>query len=484
MTVEIQKYKQFGPKDFYVRALKIAVPVMAQMLIQNLVSLIDNFMVAGLGDIKMSGVNITGQIVFIFMVFMNTICMAGGIFMTQFSGAGDKEGMRQSFCFKIWAGFFVAAIFTFACMGIPRLILGLMVNGNSQADVILTQGEKYMRILGFMAVPWILSTMISSSLREIGEVKVPLVISIVATFVNTFFNWILIYGNLGCPRLEVQGAAIATIIARSVEAIIFIIYMIKKKPPFAIRIIKLFRVNFKLFAEIFKKAWMIMFSEMVWAIAETITTALYNGRGGADVVSGMSASFAISNLFFIAFSGIITATSVIIGKNLGRGALDKAREEKVWLLNGAKIFGLFFTLVGLVCLLLVPVVFRNLSEHSQSICRQMVLVMALYMPVWVYINGQFAISRAGGDTMMGIMVDGIGNLGFVIPGIFLMAKLTDMGPVMMYAIIKSVEIPKIAIAHFWLKKEKWVVNLAKKEVKMATRNIVVLPYDEKWKQAF
>ena len=91
----------------------------------------------------------------------------------------------------------------------------------------------------------------------------------------------------------------------------------------------------------------------------------------------------------------------------------------------------------------------------------MVLVMALYMPVWVYMNGQFAISRAGGDTMMGIMVDGIGNLGFVIPGIFLMAKLTNMGPVMMYAIIKSVEIPKVAIAHFWLKKEKWVVNLAK-----------------------
>ena len=78
------------------------------------------------------------------------------------------------------------------------------------------------------------------------------------------------------------------------------------------------------------------------------------------------------------------------------------------------------------------------------------------------------MSRAGGDTMMGILVDGIGNLGFVIPGIFIMAKLTDTGPVMMYAIIKSVEIPKIAIAHFWLKKEKWLVNLAaqkKSEIK-------------------
>ena len=453
---------QFGPASFYAQALKIAIPVMAQMLIQNLVSLIDNFMVAGLGDVKMSGVNISGQIIFVFMVFMNTICMAGGIFLTQYSGAKDKEGMKQSFCFKLWMGLFVVCVFAVTCFVFPRQILGLMVRGNSQAELILDQGEKYMRIMGFMGIPWMISAMISSSLREIGRVKVPLVISIIATCVNTLFNWILIYGNLGAPRLEVRGAAIATVIARSVEALTFLGYMIKQKPDFAIKIFDLFRINFKLFGEILKKAWMIMLSEMVWAIAETITTALYNGRGGADVVSGMSSSFAISNLFFVAFSGIITATGVIIGKDLGSGDLNRARQEKVWIMNGAKIFGLFFTGVGLLCMLLVPLVFRNLSANAQQICRNMVLVMAIYMPAWVYINGQFAVSRAGGDTMMGMLVDGIGNLGVVIPGIFLLAKCTSVGPVVMYAIIKFVEVPKIMIAHFWLKKEKWVVNLAQK----------------------
>ena len=106
---------QFGPTSFYAQALKIAIPVMAQMLIQNLVSLIDNFMVAGLGDVKMSGVNICGQILFVFMVIMNTFSMAGGIFLTQFFGAADKNGMRQSFCFKLWTGLLVVAIF-FHCL--------------------------------------------------------------------------------------------------------------------------------------------------------------------------------------------------------------------------------------------------------------------------------------------------------------------------------------------------------------------------------
>ena len=459
-----KKQSAFGSLDFYANALKIAVPVMAQLLIQNLVSLIDNFMVSGLGDIKMSGVNITGQIIFMFMVFSNTICMAGGIFMTQYSGAKDNAGMRQAFCFKLWTSVFVLAVYSVSCFVFPRKILSYMVVGNSQADMILVEGVKYMRIMGFMGIPWLISTMISSSLRDIGEVRVPLVISIIATLINTGFNWLLIYGHLGFPRLEVQGAALATLIARVVECVLFIAYMIKKRPPFVIKLMDMFTVNLRLFREIFKKAWMMMCSEMVWALAETITTALYNGRGGADVVSGMSASFAIANLFFVAFSGICTATGIIIGKDLGRGDLELARKEKVWLLNGAKIFGLFFTLIGFVCTLLVPLVFRNLSDHARAICSQMVFVMAIYMPLWVYINGQFSVSRAGGDTMMGMLVDGIGHLFIVIPGIFFMAKCTTIGPVMMFAIIKAVEIPKITIAHFWLKKEKWLVNLAEKNI--------------------
>lgn len=453
---------RFGPASFYSSALKIALPVMAQLLVQNLVSLIDNFMVAGLGDVKMSGVNISGQIIFLFIVFLNTVCTAAGIFLTQFSGAEDQEGMRQSICFKLWIGIFVAALFMFVCMAFPRNFLSFMVRGNNQADAILDQGVQYIWIIAFTGFPMMVSMVIASSLREIGEVKVPLVISIIATFVNTFFNWIFIYGNLGAPRLEVRGAALATVIARSVEMIVFIIYMIVKKPPFAIRLWDLVRVNFSLYKEICARAAMSTCSEMLWAVAETVTTALYNGRGGSEVVSGMSASFAIANLFFIAFSGITASTSVIVGKSLGRGELEKAKQQKHWLLNGANVFGVIMTFVGLMTIFLVPIVFANLSEQSRTICRNMIVVMALYMPAWVYINGQFSVSRAGGDTMLGMLVDGISNVFVVIPGIFIMAKFTSLGPVAMYAIIKAVEFPKIAIASWWLKKEKWLVNLAAK----------------------
>ena len=461
-TVQLQRKKYFGSASFYKRVLFIALPVMAQQLIQNMVSLIDNFMVSGLGDVKMSGVNITGQILFIFMVLMNTVCMSGGIFMTQYSGANDKDGMKQAFCFKLIFGFLATIAYSVVCFCFNRRVLSLMVIGNSQASEILDVASQYMFLMGFMGIPMMISSSISSSLREIGRVKVPLVISVIATLINTFLNFVLIYGNLGAPRLEVRGAAYATLIARAIELCLFVGYVFVKNPPFRIHVADFFRVNIKLICEILKKGSMILFSEMLWVLSETVTTALYNGRGGADVVSGMAASFAIANLFFVSFGGITTSTGVIIGQTLGQGKLDEAREQKRYLLSAAVVFGCFMGIVGFGTLGLVPIVFRNLSAAAQHITNMMVALMAGLMPFWVYVNTQFAVSRAGGDTALGMWVDGIVNLCIVLPGMFIMAFFTNLGPVAMYGIIKSSDIVKITIAHIRLKQEKWVNNLAEK----------------------
>ncbi|MCL2213905.1 MAG: MATE family efflux transporter, partial [Treponema sp.] len=80
---------RFGPWSFYKQALSIALPVMMQQFIMSMVSLVDSFMVAGLGDVSMAAVNITNHIVFIFIVIVNTICWAGGIYIAQFNGANN-----------------------------------------------------------------------------------------------------------------------------------------------------------------------------------------------------------------------------------------------------------------------------------------------------------------------------------------------------------------------------------------------------------
>ena len=256
-----------------------------------------------------------------------------------------------------------------------------------------------------------------------------------------------------------RGAACATIIARFVEMTLFIAYVNREKPPFFGGRGDRLRTDWTLFGAILRRGGLMLFSEVLWVISETVTTAVYNGRGGADVVSGMSAGWAIVNLLFVSFGGINTATSVIIGKTLGEGKLDEARKQKTWMLSAAVVFGLFMSLMGGVVMLLVPAVFGNLSPAAQEICRSLVLLASVYMPVWIYNNVQFSVARAGGDTVMGAVVDGSVTLCIVIPGILLLARWTDWGPVLMYGVLRLTDFLKILIAQLWLKKERWVKNL-------------------------
>ena len=453
----------FGPWPFYRGALAIAVPIMLQQLIQSLVSLIDNFMVSGLGDICMSGVNVAGQVLFVFMVFVNAICMSGGIDMTQCFGAKDRDGMGQAFRFKLIAGLAAFIPYFLVTVAFPRQVLSLMLIGNTQAELILDEAVGYMRIMFFVGIPMTVSMCIASSLRDMGKVNTPLLVTVVATLTNTLFNWLLIYGNLGFPKLGVRGAALATVIARAVEFALFLGVYIRAKPDFAVRFTELLKVDGALFGSILKKGALVLFCEMVWVLSETVTTALYNGRGGADVVSGMAASFAIANLYFVAFGGIYSATGVILGKTLGEGDLEKARREKTWLLSGSAVFGVFMTLFGCATTLLVPVVYGRLSKSAVAICRSMVLTMSLFMPVWLYMNTQQAIARAGGDTAMGAYTDAALTILVMMPLVFLLALCTDVGPVALYCGVKLIDVVKLVIFHFWLRKERWLKNLTRRE---------------------
>ncbi|MDR2371056.1 MAG: polysaccharide biosynthesis C-terminal domain-containing protein, partial [Treponema sp.] len=245
---------RLGPLNFYHEALSIALPVMLQQLIMSMVSLVDNFMVAGLGDISMAAVNVANQINFIHIVIVNAICGAGGIYLAQFRGAGDEEGMRNAYRFKVVFALGSSLAWFALCRFIPEKMIVLMTMGNAEQERIVPIGAGYLRLVSFTLFPLAFSSCIGSSFREIGHPKIPLVISAAATLINTAGNWVLIYGNLGAPRLEVPGAAFATIIARFAEVGAFFAYVNRHPAPFYSRLVRLFRINPHLVTEILAKS--------------------------------------------------------------------------------------------------------------------------------------------------------------------------------------------------------------------------------------
>ena len=451
---------RFGPLSFYREALAIALPVMLQQFIMSMVSLIDNFMVAGLGDISMAAVNVTNQINFIYIVIINTICQAGGIYLAQFRGAGDQEGMQHAFRFKVIFAATAAALYFTLCRTIPGGMIAMMTTGNAAQAEIISVGSGYLKLVSWTLFPIAISSAIGTSFREISRPKAPLFISAAATVVNTIGNWILIYGNLGAPRLEVAGAAYATIIARFFELAVFIIYASSAKAPFFVGLTKLFHIHQKLITEILGKSAMIFVSELSWVSSETIMTAMYNRRGGAEVVAGMAAGWTIANIFFLLFGGIWTSAGVLVGGALGAGKLNEARRRAEWLKSGSVAAGLIIALPGAaLSALLIPLVFSNLSAAARMNSIGLVLVILVYLPLWGLLNIQFAISRSGGDTALGMYVDLSVNTLLFVPGAFILSLLTSMQPVPMFALLKLTDIVKYFIARHFLRKERWVRNL-------------------------
>ena len=451
---------RFGPLSFYREALAIALPVMMQQLIISMVSLVDNFMVAGLGDISMAAVNVANQINFIYFVIINTICQAGGIYIAQYKGAGDREGMRNAFRFKAIFSLLAAVLYFILCRTIPHHMIGMMTMNNTAQKEIVAVGVTYLKLVSWTNFPIAISMAIGTSFREIARPKVPLIISATATFITTLGNWILIYGNLGAPRLEVAGAAYSTIIARVYEVAVFIFYAHHTKAQFFTGIRRIFHIHRGIIAKILSRSAMIFASEMSWVSSETIMTAMYNRRGGAEVVAGMAAGWTIANIFFLLFGGIWTASAVLIGGALGANQLSEARRRAQWLKSGAVAAAVIIAIPGaLLAVFLIPLVFSNLSIAARSTSIGLVLVILAYMPLWGMLNVQFAISRAGGDTALGMYVDVLVNTFLFVPGAIILSLATLIAPVPMFTLLKLTDFVKFFIARHLLKKEKWVRNL-------------------------
>ena len=461
MNDPVRRMPLFGPPSFYRELLAVAVPVMAQQLIQSLVSLIDNFMVAGLGDARMAAVNVANQVNFVYFIVMFTLSGAGGIYLSQFRGAGDSEGMKQAYRFKAIMTLSVSALYMALCQLMPEALISVMTQGNSAQAQIVAGGAEYLRAVSLMFLPIGLSQSLGSAFREIGRPSVPLAISVAATLVNTFLNWVFIYGNLGAPRMEIMGAALATNIARGVELAAFMVYARVSRPEFFVPLAALLKARWALFREIMRKSSLMLVSELAWVVSETVITALYNGRGGAEVVAGMSAAWAIANVFFLVFTGIHVSTGVTVGGALGADRLAEARAKARWIMSGSVFAGAALALVQVASMAAIPVVFANLSPDAMNVTRGMLAVVACYLPLWSLLNAQFAVSRSGGDMMMGVAVDVGVTFALFLPAAFCLALLTPLGPVAMFALVKLTDFMKLAVAFRWLAKERWVVNLAK-----------------------
>lgn len=451
---------------FYKRVLTLAVPIVIQNSITQMVSLLDNLMVGQLGTLPMSGVSIVNQLLLVFNLIIFGASSGTGIFTAQFYGSGDDEGIRHTFRFKVILAVLtsVVCITAFSVCGDALICLFLQGDGAAEdAEQMLAYGQEYLKLMLLGLLPFSISGSYASTLRECGETKVPMVASVTAVFSNLILNYILIFGHLGLPALGIAGAAIATVISRFVELAIVggWTHLHAKRFPFIKGAYRSLYIPGHLLRMLFGRVTPLVLNETLWSVSVTFINQSYS-TCGLHVVNAVNILGTIDNLSNVAGISMGNTVGILMGQMMG-AAEPKERilqkNQKLLRLN------LMVSLALSVVLIAISGGFPklyNTTQEIRSLAAKLILCMALAKPFRYYCLSVYYSIRSGGSTWVTFLYDCGFLAGVAVPLAFVLSRFTDISIIPMYLLCQVPEVFKSAVGAVLVKKGNWIHNLTQK----------------------
>ena len=466
MFKEFRK-KFIGDREFYKYILLLAIPMIAQNAITSFVSFLDNIMVGKIGTEQMSGVAIVNQLMFVFNICIFGGVSGAGIFGTQFYGKGDHEGQKYTFRFKIYISLIICAVALalFHFKGTELINLYLSDSGDvGDIELALKFGEEYLAIMLFGLIPFGLTQAYISSIRETGHTLVPMLAGIVAMLTNLVLDIVLIFGVGDIPALGVEGAAIATVIARFVEFGIVIIWTHthKSKNKYIIGAYRSLKIPKNILKDVLITGTPLMINEMLWAAGMAAIVQCYAVRG-LEVVAAQNISSTITNLFNVVYIQLGSCIAIVVGQHLGAGRIEKAKDVARKMI----LFSVVCCAVVSVVMILVGKFFPDIYETEESIkalARTFISISAIVMPVCAFCHCCYFTLRSGGKTIITFLFDSVYTWVLVIPFATFLAKYTGLGIALVFLLVQCMEFIKAIIGFFMVRSGIWLQNIVEKEV--------------------
>ncbi|MBP5552658.1 MAG: MATE family efflux transporter [Spirochaetales bacterium] len=442
--------------------LLIAVPIMIQNGFTNFVNLLDNIMVGRLGTEPMSGVAIVNQLIFVFALCIFGGLSGAGIFTAQYFGKDDAEGIRNTFRFKLILGAILttAAITVFLVFD-DRLIGFFLSESADGGDLAATlaYAKDYLRIMLIGLPAFAMVQAYASTLRECGQTVVPMKAGVAAVLVNLVFNYLLIYGKLGFPALGVRGAAIATVISRYVEASIVMIWTHRKQHvmPFAKTLYRTLKVPKALVGKIMSKGMILLVNEALWSLGMTLLTQCYSTRG-LSAVAGVNIANTLNNLFKVVFLAFGNSVGIMVGRLLGAGKLEEARETDRKIIIFSVFISSFIGLLMMSVSGLFPRLY-NTTDAARAIAASLLLVQGISMPIEAFKNATYFTIRSGGRTFITFLFDGFSNIAVNYPIAFILSRFTSASVLWIFISVQLGGLVKCIIGYILVKKGVWIRNI-------------------------
>lgn len=299
---------------------RIAWPSFVELTLTQLASMADMMMVGQLGAYAISGVGLTNQPKFLLMTMFIAMNVGATALVAQHKGAGEYEKanniLRQSLLLTF--------IFSVVASIIGYIYAEPLVLFMGAADKeTLAAGTIYLKIqmVGFVFMA--LTSTITATLRGVGDSKTAMVYNLVANGVNVVFNYLLIYGHFGFPRMEVAGASLATIIGQFVAFVMAVTVILKGNRYLNLDIREGFKPDWNSLKTIFNIGIPAMVEQLVMRAGMMIYSITVASLGTVAFATHQVAMNIQAMSFMNGQAFSVSATS-LVGQSLGKKRGDMA----------------------------------------------------------------------------------------------------------------------------------------------------------------
>ena len=427
--------KNENTRDFSKKLTVLVLPIAFQMFMQALVSASDAFMLGALTQESLSAVSLASQVPFVLNMLLMAMTTGLSLFAAQFWGKGDTDSVEKYFGYAMRVSF--------------------------DEVPLIEMGAVYLRTVALSFLLTAISQTYLCALKNSGRAGIASVISSSSVVINIILNSFLIFGLFIFPKLEIAGAALATVIARVIE-LLWCVAEISRRDSVKLRIKYVVRVDAALRKKFWKYTAPSLGNQIVWAVGFSMYSVIM-GHLGNDAVAANSVANIIKNLLSCVVFGLGNAGGILVGNELGAGRLDIAKEYGARLIKLAILFG---AVSGLMMPLTEPIVLKvnNLSDTAAGYLHIM-LWMCTYNMVGqainvMTINGVFS---AGGDTRFGFICDTVTMWAYSIPFGLIAAFVLKLPVAAVFFVITLDEIVKLPAVYRNYKKYRWLKDLTEGE---------------------
>lgn len=445
---------------FYKRLSGLVFPIAVQNLMTALVGASDALMLGFLNQSSLAAVSLASQIQFILNLVYAALTIGTTILAAQYWGKGDKESVEKILAIVLRISVIISAVFSLASGFAPGLLMRVFTNDAR----LIALGIPYLRIVSCSYLFTGVSQIYLCVMKNSGRALRSTVYGSASVILNIILNAVLIFGLLGFPKLGIQGAAIATTIARAAELILAAAEHLRKdtvriKPGW------IFRTDKRLKRDFYHYTAPVLANELVWGCGFTMFSVVM-GHLGSDAVAANSIANIVKNMIACLCLGIGTGSGIIVGNELGSGRLVQAAEYGRRLCRAALAAGVLSGALLLICSPFVLKLYPNLTGQAKFYLQGMLYICSYYL-IGKSINTTVVagIFCAGGDTRFGLCCDTITMWVIIIPAGLITAFILKIPVLWVYVLLNLDEFVKLPAVYRHYKKYRWVRNLTEKDDK-------------------